>query len=318
MKDKHRIVTVGLSPAWDISCRGKGLEWGLHAELKGQVVRPAGKALNVSRALAWIGRESVAAGLWGRQDYEQMLDALSGLGELVQVKLTRADGHTRQNITVVDTQRRREMHLRAKSELATPESLEKLQGDLRHIVAAADICVFSGAMPAGPLLDPAIAAVRTTRDMGARLAIDTHGAALKTIVDAGLAWLIAPNVEELVGLLGASVPDTPAKLATAGRSLLEKVEVVLISRGKKGALAVTKDGTWTAQCISKGKVLETVGCGDYLLAGFLAAIADGRPIQMALEQAVKVATARAWGWTESKTWRQAKGRISVKTTQLRG
>ena len=318
MKDKHRIVTVGLSPAWDISCRGDGLEWGRHVELEDQVVRPAGKALNVSRALAWIGRESVAAGLWGREDYEQMLGALSGLGELVQVKLTRADGHTRQNITVVDTRRRREMHLRARSELATLASLEKLQGDLRHVVAAGDICVFSGAMPVGPLLDLAIAVVRATHDIGARLAIDTHGAALKTIVDEGLAWLIAPNVEELAGLLRANVPDTPARLAAAGRGLLEKVEVVLISRGKKGAMAVTRSGTWTAQCVSKGKVLETVGCGDYLLAGFLAAMAAARPIRKALEQAVKVATARAWGWTESKTWRQTKGHISVKTAQLRG
>ncbi len=317
MKDKHRIVTVGFSPAWDVRCRAGGLDWGMHAKLDDQVVRAAGKALNVSRALAWMRRESIAAGLWGRVDYEQMLDAVAGLADQVQVRMSRAEGHTRQNITVVDTRRRREMHLRAKSELASSASLDKLQADLRRVVGEGDICVFSGAMPTGRLLEPALAAVRACRDMGARLAIDTHGEPLKALVDEGLAWLIAPNSEELGELLGANVPDTSARLAAAGRGLLEKIEIALISRGNKGAMVVARDGAWTAQCVGKGKALETVGCGDYLLAGFLAAMADARPVATALEQALKVATAHAWGWTDSKTWRQAKGRIGVKTAPLR-
>ena len=69
-----KIITVGLAPAWDIQCRGQGLDWGCHAQIDEQDVRPAGKALNVSRALAWLGRSSVAAGLWGREDPEGGLD----------------------------------------------------------------------------------------------------------------------------------------------------------------------------------------------------------------------------------------------------
>ncbi len=316
MSNKSRIVTVGLSPAWDVSCRG-GLDWGLHAQLNAQAIRPAGKALNVSRALAWLGRGSIAAGLWGDEDYEQMLAAVARSSDLVQVKMSRADGRTRLNITVVDTHRGREMHLRAKSGLATPDSLNRLQADLGRIVAGGDICVFSGSMPAGPLLDPVVRVVRACREIGAKLAIDAHGPAFKAIVEAKLAWLIAPNVEELGGLLGATVPDTPAKLAVAGWSLLDKVEVVLISRGKKGAMLVTRDGVWAGRHTGRGTVLETVGCGDYLLAGFLAAVADGRSMRKGLEQALKVATARAWGLSEEKTWRQAKRQIAIETALLR-
>lgn len=312
-----KIVTVGLSPAWDVSCRGE-LDWGMHAGLEGQVVRPAGKALNVSRALAWMGRASVAAGLWGRADYEQMLGAVAGLGGLVQVKMTRAEGRTRLNVTVVDVRRRREMHLRARSELASAASVRRLRDNLRQIVRRGDICVFSGTMPGGPLLDPALGLVRACGKLGARLAVDAHGPALRAVVDARLAWLIAPNVQELGELLRSSVPDTPAKLAAAGRSLLGKAEIVLISRGRKGAVVVTKDAVWTGQAAGRGRVLETVGCGDYLLAGFLGAIADGRRVRAALEQALKVATARAWGLTEETTWRRAKSRISVRTRRLRG
>jgi 1-phosphofructokinase len=311
-----RVVTVGLSPAWDVSCRGRGLDWGRHAEIDEQVVRPAGKAMNVSSALAWMGCESIAAGLWGSEDHEQMRSVVARLGGRVQVRMTRTEGHTRLNVTVVDTRGRREMHLRRKGELASASSLQRLCSDLRRLVGQDDICVFSGAMPAGPLLGPVMAVMQACRDLGARLAVDTHGPVLKAVVDAQLAWLIAPNVEELGELLGSRIPDTPAKLAAAGRSLLGKVEVVLISRGKKGAMVVTKDGLWSGHCTGRGSVLETVGCGDYLLAGLLAGVAEARPTRTALEQALKVATARAYGWTGTQTWSQARRKIAVDVQSL--
>jgi 1-phosphofructokinase len=316
VKPSERIITIGLSPAWDISCRGGGLDWGRHVEIDEQVVRPAGKALNVSSALAWMGRESFAAGLWGSDDYEQMRSVVARMDELVQVRMTRTGGQTRQNITVVDTARGREMHLRRKNDLASPESLRRLCSDVRRLAGQDDLCVFSGAMPVGPLLEPAMAVVQACRDLRSRLAVDTYGPALRAIVDRELAWLIAPNVEELRELLGSPVSDTPAKLAAAGRELLDPIEVVLISRGKQGAIVVSKDGAWSGRAACRGSVLETVGCGDYLLAGFLAGVAEKRPARVALQQALKVATARAYGWTETQTWPQATRRIKVDVQRL--
>ncbi|NLZ03874.1 MAG: hypothetical protein GXY19_01715 [Phycisphaerae bacterium] len=316
MKPEGRIITVGLSPAWDVSCRGRGFDWGLHAQIDEQVIRPAGKALNVSSALAWMGGESTAAGLWGSEDHEQMCSDVARWDRRVQVRMTRAEGHTRLNVTVADTRGRREMHLRKASELASASSLRRLRCDLLRFVGRDDICVFAGAMPAGPLLDPVMACVLACRELGARLAVDTHGPVLKAVVDAQLAWLIAPNVEELGELLGSPIPDTTAKLAPAGRSLLGKVEVVLISRGKKGAMVVTKDGVWSGRATGRGKVIETVGCGDYLLAGFLAAVAEQRPARTALEQALKVATARAYGWTDTQTWTRARRKVAANVRNL--
>lgn len=316
MKPEGRIITIGLSPAWDISCRGRSLDWGRHVQIDEQVIRPAGKALNVSSALAWMGCESTAAGLWGGEDHEQMCSSVARWGSRVRVRMTRAEGHTRLNVTVADTRDRREMHLRKKSELASASSLRRLRSDLLRLVGRDGICVFAGAMPAGPLLKPVLACMRACRELGARLALDTHGPVLRAVVDAQLAWLIAPNVEELSELLGSPIPDTTAKLAVAGRRLLGKVEVILISRGKKGAMVVTKDGLWSGHATGRGKVIETVGCGDYLLAGFLAAVAERRPTRTALEQALKVATARAYGWTDTQTWPQARRNVAVDVHNL--
>ncbi len=316
MKSNGRIITIGLSPAWDVSCRGRDLDWGRHPEIDEQVVRPAGKALNVSSALAWMGHASVAAGLWGREDSEQMRRSVCGQGELVRVKMTLVDGPTRRNITVVDTLNRREMHLRQKSRLATSASLAYLSADLRTLVRPDDVCVFAGAMPTGSLVELLVALVRACHDRQAPVVVDTHSQALRSLVDAGLPWLIAPNVEELAQLLGSEVKDTPAKLVAAARTLLEKVPTVLISRGARGAILVTKRGAWSGCATTRGKVLETVGCGDYLLAGFLAGYRQRHNARTALGTALKVATARAQGWTETHTWSRARGRIEVRVDPL--
>ncbi len=311
MTENGRTITIGLSPAWDISCRGRDLDWGRHAEIDEQVVRPAGKALNVSYALAWLGRGSVAAGLWGREDYDEMRGAVARQNEQIDVQMTAVAGRTRQNITVVDTLKHQEMHLRRKSELASESSLRQLDADLKKLVHEGDICVFAGAMPAGELLEWVVGLVRTCRRAGAQIAVDTHGPVLTSIVEAGLPWLISPNVEELRGLLGVAVEDTPEKLVEAGRTLLGGMDLVLISRGEKGALVVAKAGAWTGHCITPGKVLSTVGCGDYLLAGFLAGLRETGDPSAALARGLKVATARAWGWAESESWPRADKEIAV-------
>lgn len=311
MEDYGRIVTIGLAPAWDIRCRGRDLDWGRHAEIDEQVVQPAGKALNVSYALAWMGVGSVAAGLWGREDLREMQRAVARLGGRLKVQMTAAEGRTRQNVTVVDTLQSREMHLRRKSDLASEQSLRQLNADLGRLIHEDDLCVFSGAMPVGELLEPTVDLVRTCHRAGARIAVDTHGPALARIVEAGLAWLISPNVDELRELLGCPVEDTPEKLVPAGQKLLDRMEMVLISRGDQGAVMVVRDGAWTGRSATPGQVLSTVGCGDYLLAGFLAGLCETGDPRAALAKSLKVATARAWGWTERESWARADKTIAV-------
>ncbi|UCG57527.1 MAG: hypothetical protein JSU70_22005 [Phycisphaerales bacterium] len=316
MGAKDRIITVGLCPAWDICCRGRALDWGLHKEIDQQVIRPAGKAMNISHALAWMGQRNVAAGLWGQDDHEQVLRRMRPLRELVETKLTAVAGQTRRNITVVDSADGREMHLRSKSALASAKSLRKLGADLDRLVRRHSVCVFAGAMPAGPLLAEIVRIVELCSCRGASIVVDTHGPALKAIVETGLARLVCPNVEELSQLLGVQVRDTPVGLASLGRRLLARTEGVLISRGPKGAMLVTKDGAWRGRCAVRRKTLSTVGCGDYLLAGFLKGLQGKSDLAVALRTAVKAATARAWGWTETKTWLQMERRINVDVARL--
>ncbi len=324
MRVNGKIVTVGLCPSWDTICRFEGIDWGEHKTVSSASSRPAGKALNISQALAWMGQKNIAAGLWGRDDFEQMLRAMRPLRGLVKVKMTAVDGGTRRNITVVDTANDREMHLRIRSELASRKALRKLEADLRAIVSKGSVCVFAGVMPEDEFIGDVVRIIKSCRERGARIVVDTYGDALKRILEVGAVWLIKPNVDELRELLGGQVTDSPAGLVGAGRKLLDRVGIVLISRGKKGAVVVTNKGAWQGRCIGRGRVLSTVGCGDFLLAGFLKGldpvrskssasngVKDKSDAGPALGTAIKVATARAWGRTEGKSWFRTLREIKV-------
>ncbi len=316
MVRKMSIITIGLSPTWDITCKGQNLDWGLHEVIDEQTIRPAGKALNVSRALAWMGQKSIAAGLWGRDDYEQMLTSMRPLNRHIKVKMTPVVGSTRRNITVVDTVKGKEIHLRDRSRLASVKALKRLRDDLGTLIRKGSVCVFAGTMPDGDLLDDVIGIMEFCKSRGAKILLDTSGPALREIVPTGFVWLIKPNVEELCDLSGEKIKDGPVSLAGAGRRLLDKVEIVLMSRGSKGSVVVTGKAAWQARPLGGTKVFSTVGCGDYLLAGFLKGLMDKSDAAIALTTATKVATAKAWGWIENKTWPETRQWIKVRLSHI--
>ena len=293
------------------------MDWGRHIVADSIDTRPVGKALNISRALAWMGQDGIAAGLWGSGDYEQMLEALTDLKKFIKIRMTTVKGRTRRNITIVDTVKNKDMHLRDKSLLASKDSLERLESDLNGIVDSNSICVFAGSMPQGQLRGDVIRVINRCCRNGARIVFDSSGPALREIVDFGGLWLIKPNVAELGELLGRQVEDVAVSLAKAGSELLGKVDIVLISRGAKGTVAVTKNRKWAGSCVDVGReVFSTVGCGDYLLAGFLKGLKDESDADSAMETAIKVATAKAWGWTEQMSWSSVRGRIRVEVDEI--
>lgn len=315
MKYRGKIITVGINPCWDIFCRVDGLEWGEHKQISSQEFRPAGKALNVSRALAWMAVKSYAAGLWGRDDYPQMKQQMASLSRFVKTGFTVVEGRTRQNINIIDQKNNREVHLRSMSGLSSKKNLKNLYRDIDKIIGRDRICVFAGSPGEISFLPEVLRIVSRCRDRGAKVAVDSSGPMLKAIVHDGGVWLIKPNVEELGELLDEQLTDSPQTLIKAGESLLGQVEHILISRGEKGAILVTAEGSYQVRYQGKTRnVQSTVGCGDYLLAGFLKGWTQKGDARMALRTALKAGTAKAWGLSETTTWPKAERKIKTSTS----
>jgi 1-phosphofructokinase family hexose kinase len=291
-----KIITIGLSPAWDKTIEVAGVEWGEHKIISSQKIIPAGKALNINRSLAQMKIPSIAAGLWGENDWDKMQQAVTALKKFVRIKFIKAKGATRENITIVDAAKKRNIHLRSKNTLANAKSLSDLNRNLKTVITKDSICVFAGALSGGKLLKQTISLLETAKRRQAKIIVDSSGIEFKKIVSMGGLFMIKPNVEELGELVGRKIENQKDTLADAARKFLNKTEFVLVSRGEKGAMLIGKDLIISTEyCGKKFDVCNTVGCGDYLLAGFIAGLCKTGDLKIALQTAVHNAAMRAFG-----------------------
>ena len=342
---KNKIITIGLSPCWDRTIEINGIDWNEHKVISSQNISPAGKALNINKALAWLGEQSIAAGLWGSEDFEQMKKACRvgfsprGKAAKITIQMTKTPGRTRENITVIDTANKRQIHLRSKSTLANNKSMKMLKQDLQKIIRKNNLCVFAGAMP-----QETVGLVEFAKKKGAAVCVDTSGPALKKIVSKGGLFLIKPNIEELGELIGSKIKNTEDDIIKASKKLLNKVNFILVSRGEKGAILLFSpmiyQGVSEPRPLGSGNqkdviaisakytgkkydVLNTVACGDYLLAGFIKSYLAPRPaggfvnsldnLRNALETGIKSATAKAFGLNDNLSWFKVKNNLRVKS-----
>lgn len=114
-----------------------------------------------------------------------------------------------------------------------------------------------------------------TRRLGTRIALDTSGSSLERLVSSEHVNLIKPNADELATLVQRHL-HTIGDVVDAAHDVIERhgTEVVLVSCGGDGAVAVTEHEEWwgLAQAPS---VVNTTGAGDATVAGFVGSSIQG-------------------------------------------
>lgn len=284
------IVTVSLNPAIDRIIEVPGLALGEHKVGRLVTRLPAGKAVNVSRALAILGAPSVATGFVGREElamFERSLDPAAIRSDFIPVH-----GSTRENITLVDPLAHRETHVRDVGFEVREADRAILREKLSKLCAPGVMVVFAGSLPQGVTAADFASLVQDCIEAGANVAVDTSGEALLAAARLPL-WLIKPNEVELSEVSQASV-STEAQLLDAGRRLAARIRNVVVSRGREGVVCFAGSSVWKGRVdISPDRVRNTVGCGDCLLAGYLAATLQGGDAAEACRCALAAATASA-------------------------
>jgi 1-phosphofructokinase len=264
------IVTVTPNPSLDRTLEVEALR-------RGEIVRattdrsdPGGKGVNVSRALVANGHPSRAVLPLGGADGELLAALLKDLG--IEVAAVPIADETRSNVTVVEPDGTVTKLNAPGPRLAEPE----VEALLERAVEAADGAgwvVASGSLAPEMPDDLHARLVAAVRVVGARVAVDTSGVALQRVLAAG-PDLLKPNEEELSEVTGV-IPATLGDVVRAATELRSRgVGTVLVSLGPSGAVLVG-DGE---PIHAESQVVvprSTVGAGDALLAGFLAAGGDG-------------------------------------------
>ena len=128
---------------------------------------------------------------------------------------------------------------------------------------------------------------------GIRVVVDTTGNQLLNVLKYK-PFLIKPNHHELAEIFGEEM-DTAEKITRYAKKLREMGAVnVLVSRGKDGAVLVDGDGGVHIADAVEGKLVNSVGCGDSMVAGFIAGCIKSGNYKDALKLSVASSAATAF------------------------
>jgi 1-phosphofructokinase family hexose kinase len=289
--DSPEIICVALNPAVDRTLEVHGLELGQHA--RGRLVsrQPAGKAVNVARVLGHLGRPCILTGFVG--EAEQAWFEQSFRGTNVRPQLFSIAQPTRENVTLVDPDNGRETHIRDEGSEVSDDDQARLMKELRILARPETWMVFAGSLPRGLGVSEFRQLIEAVTEQGARVVLDSSEGALGVVGRAPL-WLMKPNREELAQLSGAP-SGTAEEIVAAAARLGDAVEQCLVSAGPDGCYLQAGGAVihaWMKRM--PGRVTNTVGCGDALLAGFLNARAAGGDDEACVRAAVATGTSASF------------------------
>ncbi|MBP7933027.1 MAG: 1-phosphofructokinase family hexose kinase [Phycisphaerae bacterium] len=286
-----RLATVTLNPTIDRVIRVPGFAVGQHLVGRLHSRTPAGKAINVSRAMAALGMPSVALGWVGRESIEAFNAAARAAGFTPQ--FSAMAGTTRENITVIDPQGPNETHIREIGPTVTAEEIDRLTDDLRWTADDDVIVVFTGSLAPGLPPERFGDMIEACVTRGAHVVVDTSQAPLRKALEHKV-WMIKPNLVELAELVGREIA-TDDQIVRTGLELSKRIPWVLITAGERGVFCFAEGAAQHASVtIPPERLRSTVGCGDALLAAFLSGlVAANGTCESALRQGVAVAAASA-------------------------
>jgi 1-phosphofructokinase family hexose kinase len=288
----ERFLGVSLNPAIDKLAEVDQLEHGRIHRPKLLATIPGGKALNAVRAARHLGADAdvlaVVAGHAGAWVVEQ-LEARGVRGWFVRV-----EGETRTCLSVLD-QTTGELTEFYEEGFALPgDAWESVEGALRDALVdgpETTIVLLSGSLPPGAPADAYRRLAAQAVAAGARVVVDTDGPPLVAALEAR-PWLVKINAAEASATTGLPTANRRDVTAAARRLIQIGAEQALITMGIDGAVLVTPDGAWS---VGQVPVIGpySVGSGDALIGGFVAALSRGEHLRTALGHGAAAATANA-------------------------
>lgn len=294
-----RIVTVTLNPAVDRVIEAPMFAVG--KRVTGRVVAwfPTGRGITVSRVLAALGRRSIATGFVGARElvmFEEHLDRVSEGRAICQFLVVRA--RTRDNISLVDPVNDTETHIRDEGFVVQPDDVRRISSKLGMLARDGVIICFAGSLPKGLAPEAFRALVDRCVAQRARVVVNTADDALVALRGRSL-WMLKLNTAQVGAMSGAPVEELP-ELVAAARSLTVagggSAECVLATRGADGAILITPEAALLGRVsVHPGRIVNTVGSGDSLIAGVIAKWTRSGDWTAALREGLAAATANAVG-----------------------
>lgn len=282
------IYTVTFNPALDYVMQADVFVQGSFNRANGETFYAGGKGINVSWVLRELQQDTVALGFVGGFTGEELVRLLSEQKipcDFLRLK----EGNTRINVKIKSHQ---ETELNAKGPAITDRDFDALLERL-NALQAGDTLVLSGNAGASAPKDSYARIMRHLQGRGIRFVVDTTGETLQEVISLH-PFLIKPNHHELGELFSVTLTNDGEIEEYARRLQQMGAQNVLVSMAGDGALLVDENGIARRCTAPRGKVLNSVGAGDSMVAGFLTGYLQSGDYDYALRMGTACGSATAF------------------------
>lgn len=258
------IYTVTFNPSLDYIVSVDHFETGKVNRTSKELMFPGGKGINVSLVLKNLGLDSTAlgfmAGFTGKE-IERLLDDRQVHSDFIPV----AEGISRINVKLRSDE---ESEINGMGPGIGQAEIDKLYGKL-DALKDGDILVLAGSIPSVMPETMYKDIMERLQGRGIRIVVDATKDLLHMVLPLH-PFLVKPNNHELGEIYGVTLTTKEEVMPYAKRMQSEGAVNVLISMAGDGALLVAEDGKVYESLPPKGKVKNSVGAGDSMVAGFIA------------------------------------------------
>lgn len=279
------IYTLTLNPSLDYVMDCSNIKIGKTNRSREEAIYPGGKGINVSVVLSELGMENVALGIEGGFTGKELLRLLENK---IQTDFVHIDNYiTRINVKVKGNN---VTEINGKG--ISLENAEILLEKLRKIKSG-DYLVLSGNCNPKHLYRDIINNV----NMGVKVVLDTTADILKETISCK-PFLVKPNYDELCEYFDYKTENIYACLRQMQK---DGAENVLLSMGAKGGILAWENEPVIQVPAINGSVINTVGAGDSMVAGFLYSYINNNDYISALKMAVACGCSTAFSqWLTDK------------------
>ena len=282
------VYTITLNPALDYVMKVGKLRYDDINRSKSEEIYDGGKGINVSVILTRLGVHNKAlgfvAGFTGRK-LEQML-----VDEGIDCDFNRlSNGQTRINVKIkADT----ELDVNASGPDISEDDIKDLMDKLDDI-GEDDYLVLAGSIPSTLPDDIYERILSRLQSRGVNFIVDATGDLLKKALPYK-PFLVKPNHHELGDLFGVET-KTEDDIVKYARKVQEMgARNVLVSRAKDGATLIDENSNVTTFANVDGELVNSVGCGDSMVAGFVAGYINKKDYAYALKLGAACGNATAF------------------------
>ena len=289
MKGEYNMIyTLTLNPALDYAVSVPNFKTGGVNRAQSEKILPGGKGINVSVVLHNLGVESVALGFiagFTGEEIKRLAEELGCKTDFIRVK----NGLSRINVKM---KAQVESEINGQGPVLQEEDIEALFKQL-DTLQEGDTILFAGSISKGMSSNIYAKMCEHLAGRGVRLVVDTTGQQLlSTLVYKP--FLIKPNHIELEEIMGYKLSGQEDLLKGARKLQKMGAKNVLVSMAGDGALLLTENGDVYRMKAPKGEVVNSVGAGDSMVAGFLAGYEITGDYEKALELGIATGSASAF------------------------